>query len=228
LTAQQTAHALVAGSATVGGLPYTHGSAAALTVGTAATAGVKDYSLTATDAAANTATQTGYTVTVDGTVPTATDVQAVNKTGGAAGQAEMGDTLTYTFSEEMEPFSFLTGWTGATTDVVVRLNNVRSSDTITIFNAANATQLPFGVVDLKKQYTRANVTFGATGTPSKMTRNGAAITFVLGTASGPVARQPSRGTMRWTPASSPRPTDPAGNLCVTSQVTESGTADREF
>lgn len=228
LTTGQTAHALASGSATVGGLAYTHGSTAALTVGTGVTAGVKTYSLTATDAAVNTGTQTGYTVTVDGTAPTPTDVQTANKTGGTAGSPEVGDTVTYTFSEGMEPYSFLAGWTGATTNVVVRLNNVKSSDTITIFNAGNSTQLPFGLLDVKRQYTSANVTFGATGTPSTITRNGATITVILGTASGPVATQPFSGSMVWTPSTSPRPTDPAGNLSGTSQVTESGTNDVEF
>jgi len=229
LTTGQTAHALAASATTVGGLTYTYRSPAALTVGTGVTAGAKTYSLTAADAAANSGTQTGYTVTVDATAPTPTDVQAVNKAGGVAGQAEIGDTLTYTFSEGMEPYSLLAGWTGAATSVVVRLNNVGSSDTVTIFNAANSAQLPFGSVDLKRNYTSANVTFGATGTPSTMTRSGANITFVLGTASGAVLTQTATNGMVWTPATdATRPTDPAGNLSGTAQVTESGTADREF
>lgn len=83
LTTGQTAHALAAGNTTVGGLGYSHASGAALTVGTGVTAGAKTYTLSSADAAANSRTQTGYTVIVDATAPTSTDVQAVNKTGGA-------------------------------------------------------------------------------------------------------------------------------------------------
>lgn len=109
----------------------------------------------------------------------------------------------------------------------MRLNDASSSDTVTIFNAANSAQLPLGVVTLK-QYTDGNVTFGATGTPSTMTRNGASITIVLGTASGTVVTQKFSGQMTWAPSTSPRPTDPAGNLSATTQVSESGTSDVEF
>ncbi len=51
-------------------------------------------------------------VTLDNTVPTASDIQTANN-GSIVGRAETGDTITYTFSEAMDPSSILSGWTGA-------------------------------------------------------------------------------------------------------------------
>ena len=81
-------------------------------------------------------------MTVDNTAPTASNVQAVN-VASTVGQAELSDTITYTFSEPIDPQSILAGWTGASTNVVVRLNNA-NPDTVTIYNSANTTQLPLG------------------------------------------------------------------------------------
>ena len=222
VTTGQVAAPLAAGIFTVGGTSYNYRSAV-LTANNPLTAGAKAYTVTASDGAGNATTSGIASVTVDNTVPTATNVQTANAAAGTVGHAEVGDTITYTYSEPMEPVSFLAGWTGAATSVTVRLNNVGAGDTITIFNAGNTAALPFGTVSLgRTDYTAANRTF----TTSTMVMSGNTITITLGTASGATGTAAANGTMTWTPSATA--TDVAGNACSAVAVTEGGAADREF
>ena len=116
------------------------------------------------DVAGNNGTQAGLTVTVDNTAPTASDNQPTNKVGGTAGQAEAGDLVTLTFSEPIEPCSLLANWDGTSTTVTARLTNSATSDPLTIWDAANTTQLNFGSIDTGANYVRSSATF----TPSTM------------------------------------------------------------
>jgi hypothetical protein len=227
ITSGTTAAALSAGSFSAGGVSYGYRSAA-LTAGTGLAAGSYSYSLTLTDTAGNSTTQTGFSVTVDNTVPAGTNVQTVNG-GTTNGLAEAGDKITFSFSKPIDPNSILSGWSSGSTNVVVRLNNGTGSnnDTVTVFNATNATQLPLGSVNLgRADYTSSNLTFGATGTASSMTMSGSTITVTLGTQSAAAITAGATGTMTWTPSASA--TDAAGNATSTTAVTESGAADREF
>jgi hypothetical protein len=215
---------LVSGSYSVEGTSYNYRSALTVANNPLA-AGAKTYSITSTDIAANSGTQSGFPVTVDNTVPSGTNVQAAN--GGAiVGRPELGDTITFTFSEPIDPQSVLAGWTGAATNVVVRINNT-ATDTLLVYNAANTAQLPLGSVNLaRSDYVTANRTFGASGTPSSMVRSGSTITVTLGTASGATTTAAATGTMTWTPSATAY--DRAGNSASTAVATESGAADKEF
>jgi hypothetical protein len=229
LTSGQSAAALSQGSYTVAGQGYNY-RGSSLTVGGGVSAGTKTYPLTLRDFAGNGAVQSGFPVVVDGTAATASDIQAANGTG-TAGRADAGDTITFTFSEPIEPESVLSGWTGAATNVVVRLDNNVSAqggfDAATIYNAANTGLLPLGTVRLARtDYVGANRTFGATGTPSSMVQSGSAITITLGTASGSTSTGSGTGTMIWFPSSGA--TDRAGNSTSATSRNESGGADREF
>ena len=180
--------------------------------------------MTGTDNAGNQSSPASYSVIIDGTAPTATDVQTAN-VGATAGRPELNDTATFSFSEPIDPESVLAGWTGASTDVVVRITQSGSQDLLTVFNSANTTQLPLGSLNLKGDYVSANATFGVTGTKSKLVRTGNNFVLTLGTASaGP--RTGANGTMTWTTAAGPY--DRAGNALASATVNESGTADREF
>jgi hypothetical protein len=215
---------LLPGAFSVEGTAYNYRSAVT-TVKNPLAAASYSYSLTSTDLAANTRLQTGFSVTVDNTVPAASDVQAVNG-GAVAGRPDLGDTITYTFSDQIDPQSILAGWTGASTNVVVRVNNT-ATDTVLIFNAANTTQLPMGSINLARtDYVTANRTFGAGGTPSTMVRTGSTITVTLGTQSGAGTTAAATGTMTWTPQTTPY--DRAGNAMSATAATESGVADKEF
>jgi hypothetical protein len=227
ITSGLTAVALSAGSFTAGGVNYGYRSAA-LTAGSSLAAGNVSYSLTLTDVAGNSKAQTGFSVTVDNTAPTGTDVQTVNA-GATAGLAEAGDKITFTFNKTIDPNSIVSGWNSGSTNVVVRLNNGAGSnnDTLTVYNSTNVTQLPLGTVNLgRADYTSASITFGATGTASSMVMSGNTITITLGAQSAAATTAASTGTMAWTPSASA--TDAAGNAVSTTVVTEAGTADKDF
>ena len=224
VTTGATSSALASGSFTADGLTYSHRTAS-LTANAVLAAGSYNYTVTSTDVAGNSGTQT-FTVTVDNTLPTGTDVQTANG-GATAGRPELNDTIIYTYSEPIDPNSILAGWTGASTNVVVRVNNnTPTNDQVQIWNAANGAQLPLGNVNLGGTgYTTANITFGVTGTASTMTMSGNTITVKLGTQSA-AGTTGANSTMVWTPSATA--TDRAGNAASTANVTESGTNDREF
>ena len=158
---------------------------------------------------------------VDNTRPTGSDVQTSNVSGGTAGRAELGDTITLTYSEPMEEISVLAGWTGSSTNVVLRLNNAGGGDNVQIWNATNAAQLPLGQVNLARtDYVTMSRTFGATGTPSTMVMSGNSVTVTLGTASGAVGTAAAASAMVWTPSATA--TDVAANTAATTtNATES-------
>lgn len=222
VTAGQTAVALASGSFSAGGTTYNYRSAQ-LTASNPLAAGAKAYTITAADNAGNSGTQGGFTVTVDNTAPTGTDVQTTNVAGGTTGQAQTGDTITYTFSETIDPESILAGWTGGGTAVTLRLvDGGAGNDTVQIWNAANTAQLPLGSVNLARTtHTTATVNF----TNSTMTQSGASITITLGTPSGATTRA-TAARMVWTPSATA--TDRAANACSTTAVNESGGNDRNF
>ena len=227
VTTGQTAAPLALGSFPIGAESDNYRTAN-LTANAVLTAGTYTYSLTSTDKAGRARTQTGYTVTVDNTVPSAADIQTTNKSGNTAGKPELGDTVIFTFSEQIDPSSILAGWSGASTNVVARINNnTPTNDQLAIYNAANATQLPLGTVNLgRTDYVTANTTFGASGTASTMTQSTNAITVTLGTASAGPTTTLLAGAMIWSPSATA--TDRAGNAESTTTRTETGTADKDF
>jgi hypothetical protein len=227
-----SAVALTTGSHSVAGQSYNYRSAS-LTARSPLANGSYSYSFALADQAGNSRSQGGFSVTVDGTAPTAADVQTGNKAGGTDGKAEIGDTMTLTFSEPVDPDSISDGWTGASPlNVVARLNNNvsahASQDTVTIYNAANTTLLPLGTVRLgRSDYVSANRTFGASGTASTLAWSGNGYVLTLGTANGSTGTVLlNLGTMSWYPAAGA--TDRAGNAAATTSVNESGSSDREF
>jgi hypothetical protein len=225
ITTGQSAVALSSGSFTAGGIAYGYRTGG-LTANSTLAAGTYNYSLTSKDVAGNSNTQSGYTVIVDNTAPTAADVQTTNKTGGTVGRPELGDSITFSFSEPIDPNSILANWTSTSTNVVVRINNA-TNDTLLVYNAANSTQLPLGSVNLGSgEYVTSNATFGATGTASTMVQSGNAITVTLGTASSGPSTALFASTMTWTPSASAY--DRAGNAETTTARTETGSLDKEF
>lgn len=241
ITPAGSAVTLVAGSHSVAGVAYTHRSAE-LAAPNPLSAGSKAYSVTSEDVAGNTRLQTGYAVTVDNTAPAAANVQTTN--AGTQGRAELGDTIVFTYSEQIDPESILAGWTGSSTNVVVRLIDggcvlnvlvtACSDDSVVVYNSANLATLPLGTVDLNRSDyhgggllgTLSPITFGASGTPSTMVQTGSTLTVSLGTGSDTANTAGGTGTMTWTPSGVPY--DAAGNLASTTGVNEDGTADRDF
>lgn len=224
VTTGQTSVALAAGSYTVDGTTYGFRSAA-LTADNPLAAGTKAFSVAALDAAGNTTTQDGFSVAVDNTPPAGSNVQTANRAGGTAGRAEAGDTVTFTFSEAMDPNSIVAGWSGSATSVSVRILNQTggSNDRLQVYDATNATLLPLGTLDLgSKGYVTSARTFAG----STMVLSGSTVTITLGTPSGTVGTVTRTGTMTWTPSAVA--TDLAGNACSAAPATEGGGADVEF
>lgn len=224
VTTGQTSVALVAGTYSAGGVAYSYRSAA-LTANAVLSEGSKAYTVSATDNASNVASAP-FSVTVDNTGPTATDVQAVNRSA-TVGKPEAGDSITLSFSEIIDPESVLVGWTGVSSDVVVRITHNLTGDVLTIRDSANTAQLPLGSVTLAgTEYVSTTRDFGASGTKSSMTATGTTLVLTLGTPSGTTGTQLVGGAMVWAPSASA--TDGAGNACQTTSATESGLLDVEF
>jgi hypothetical protein len=231
ITTGQTAVALTAcsSSCTVGGITYAYKSAS-LTASAGLAAGSVTYTITATDAAGNATSATSFTGTVDNTAPTASGIATANA-GATAGKPELSDTVTLTFSEQIDPATVLAGWSGSSTPIVARISNAGAGqhDKVTFWNSANSAQLPLGSVDLGQAGyvgTGATITFGASGTASTMVQAGAVVTITLGTPSATANRVTTNTTMIW--SSSTTPADLAGNLASGNSFTETGTPDAEF
>lgn len=180
-----------------------------------------DFRATSTDAAGNIGYSTTYTpVRVDNTRPTAADIQTIN--AGTLGRPEAGDQVVYTFSEPMRASSILAGFTGASMNVTVRINNVGGNDRLLVYNAANTTASTLGEVRLGGNYVAANRTF----TNSTISMSGSTITVTLGTASGAVNTVAGNATLDWRPLATAL--DVAGNQMMTTARLETGAADPNF
>lgn len=235
VTAGQTAVAMPASASTFMGLTYTHRSAA-LTVPAGRAAGTyATHSIAAGDLAAppNAAAAFGFSTVVDNTAPTRTSATITN--GGVAGRVGQGDTITYLWSEVIDPNSVLAGWTGTSTPVTARVTNAGggTGDTVTIRNAANTAQLPLGTIETNvRDFVTAVTDFGgpANATRSTMAWNAAtgAITITFGPPDTPAninTAGSNTGDFEWFPQAV---YDRAGNLSNTTTFTETGALDREF
>ena len=220
VTTGSTSVVMNAGTYTVSGASYNYRSAVR-TASNPLAPGSKSFSITATDTAGNPATQGGFSVIVDNTAPSASNVQTQN--GGATpGRAETGDQLVLTYSEQIEPASILASWTGASTTVTVRLTQNGGGDRVQIRGPSGGV-LPLGTVFLNRtDFTAANRDF----TGSTMVMTGTTITITLGAPSGAVTTAAAAATMSWTPDAAA--TDLAGNACSTTSRTEAAPLDLDF
>lgn len=221
ITSGQGSAAMTAGSYNVNGTAYNYRSAL-LTANASLAAGSQSYTVTATGGGSG-----NGTITVDNTAPTAVDIQTTNVSGGTAGHPELGDTLTLSYSEIMDPCSISSGWIGSSAlSVVVRITNNGSNDTVTVWNATNTIQLPLGTVATNGNPVTANTTFGASGTPSTLVQSGTNLVVVLGTVAGSTRTNTSTVPMLWTPSTAAF--DRAGNANTAASATETGAGDRNF
>jgi hypothetical protein len=232
-TSAHPAVALVAGSYDAGGVAYNYRTAA-LTANSILAAGSYAFTITSTDKAANAETLS-FTATVDNTAPAASDVQSTNVSGGTVGHLDQGDTLTLTYNSVIDPYSILSGWSGASTKVQVYLvDGGSANDSIDVYNTESTpVQIPVGVVDLgSKGYLTTgsgkHIVYGATGaaTPSTMIQSGSTIVITLGTPGGASSTSTTQAAMVWTPSTSA--TDIAGNAVSANAATQSGTTHVNF
>jgi hypothetical protein len=158
---------------------------------------------------------------VDNTAPTATDIQTANKTGGTAGTAEQGDTMTLTFSEQIAPGTIVAGWNGTGTQTVTVTMDTGNHLTITGATLVNGfvTLGGAGYVNNGKTVVFSN---------STISQSGSTITLTLGTPDKPpFLGAGSAGNSSWPVAAGL--TDIVGNTLVTPVTkTETGGSDAEF
>lgn len=227
----QTAVPLSAGSYSAGGASFNYRSAA-LSADTPLAAGSRGYTLTLTDAAGNQRAQT-FSVEVDNTAPTGSDIQTADGNGDP-GEPGTGDQVLFTFSEPIDPDSILSGWTGAATTVSVRIRDggvilgLLGDDELEIRNAADTATLPFGTIDLNAGGYSTGLLGGySIWSASTMAMSGSQVTVTLGTHSGLATGEGGCcPQMQWPTQASPA--DRAGNGTTTGTVTETGAADEDF
>ena len=157
---------------------------------------------------------------VDNTAPTATDIQT-GISGTTAGLAQAGDTLVFTFSEQIAPGTIVGGWNGTGTQTVTVTLDTGNHLTITGATLVNGfvTLGGAGYVQAGKSVVFSN---------STIAQSGATITLTLGTPDKPQFLQTaSAGNSSWPVAAGL--TDIAGNTLVTPVTkTETGASDAEF
>jgi hypothetical protein len=216
-----TAVAMAAGAFSVEGVLYNRRSAVRTAINPMA-AGIRTYSFTMADVVAptpNAQTQTGFTVTVDNTIPVPVSWTAVNKVGGIAGRAEQGDIVTYTWNEPIDPESLIAGWNGGSPiTVTARISNGGGNARFRLRNAAGVTTLPFGTVYLQRNYVNATTLFPN----STITMLGNTVTVILGAPNVPgnINTVTVATTPTWTPSTAAY--DAAGNPMSGTAITLPG------
>jgi hypothetical protein len=218
VTAGQTSVPLVAGTYTADGVSYNYRSAV-LTAG-ALPNGPLTFSVTATDVATN-STMAGGSVMVDSTAPAPSNISA---SGGIAGRPEVGDVLTLTTTDTLDPVSLLANWTGAATTVQVRFVNQGGGDRLQVWDSTGLTQIPFGTISLgRTDFTTTTLNFNG----STMTQAGTAISITLGApVVGVQTTVAGTGNMVWNPSATG--TDRAGNALTTGNFNEPAPVDIDF
>lgn len=171
---------------------------------------------------------------VDNTAPRASDVQTTN--GNVSGRPDTGDTMSYTYTEQMDLGSISSGWDGSAVAVSLRLRDGRvlglggNDDTVDVLRGGSPVNL--GAVNLRQDYIAnwGTAQINATMTASTTTVNGVTatrVTITVGTlASGAVRTVSSASAMTWAPSG--LATDLGGLATNTAAVFESGVSDRQF
>jgi Bacterial Ig-like domain len=191
---------IYSGASTAGTLtqtltPTRTGASWTTTASPALASGTYTAQATQTDTGGATGTSAAVTFTVDATKPSALNIVATNKAGGAAGKIESGDTITFTYSEPITAASVWSGWNGASTGVNVRFTNSASADTVTVLTATTGT-VKLGTVATNGNYVSANTTFASTMVRSA---DGASIVVTLGTPASVQGTAVTAKNMTWTP-----------------------------
>jgi hypothetical protein len=215
--------AMNAGAFSAGGVLYNYRSAARTAIAQMAN-GTRTYSLTMADLAlpVHSQTQSGFTVLVDGMGPAPIDMTSANRPGGTIGRAEQGDSITYTWSEPIDPESLVPGWDGGSpTTVTVRLANNGAGDQVRI-RGSNGGNLNFGTVFLQQNYVSGAGEFD----DSTIRMLGNTVTIVLGTQSGTTRLVAIATPTTW--QASTGAFDAAGNACSNATITGSGSPRIDF
>lgn len=150
---------------------------------------------------------------------------ATTNGGSTTGRLEQNDTITFTFSEQIAPASILSGWTGTSTAIRLYVTNSGNADLMDFRNSAGTTRLNLvnspTDLNLGRNFVTADTIFNAT-----VKQTGTTITVTLGTRISGTLTTASSGTITWRPSS--LATDLLGIPVLTTQVSETGTLDKDF
>jgi chitinase len=193
-----------------------------------ATKGLEDgtYDLRAvvTDADGRTATSAIVSTLVDNTPGKGVDIQTTD--GGTAGRVDAGDTIVYTFSEQMDLSSIYAGWSGSATSGTAKVKGgFFVSDSFEISSPSN---IRLGSVELNADFALwlvdASASMSISAELDDLGRT--VVTVKILSTPGTGLRVTDPATMVWTPSSSI--TDLAGNAIGSGDVIESGDQDVDF
>jgi chitinase len=161
---------------------------------------------------------------VDNIAPKGADIQTTN--GGTAGRIDAGDTIVYTYSEQMDLSSIYAGWSGTATSGAIRVGGLFTNNQI--LQVDGPTNLRLGTVDLNANFAfLGDATADASITAATVTIDGIVRTVITVKVLGNAGYQVNAAAnMVWTPSASA--TDLAGNPTSTATVTESGALDVDF
>jgi hypothetical protein len=194
----------------------------------ARTDGAYDIRATAQDTVGNQSTSALGSAYVNNTGPTGTDVQGANGAASVNDRLDAGDSVTFTYSEAINPASILAGWNGSSTAIRVRVNNGGTSDSMEFYDAANTTSLGLlasgTALAINIDHVTAATLFNAT-----IARSGSTVTVTIGSLiSGAVTSLPKgKNAMVWQTGS--QATSLAtGKPVLPATVTESGATDLDF
>ena len=203
---------------------------------TAVADGPYDLRAVLTDGAGRTTTSATVSARrVDNSPLRGQDVQTTN--GGSAGKLDSGDTVSFTFTDQVALTSVTAGWSGAALPVTLRLRDgnlvggTTKTDALDILR--NGSPVNLGSINLREDYVKGGKTvqLHATMSAATVTVNGlpaTRITVVAGAvASGNGLRTVNNPTaMVWSPSAAA--VDLYGRPASTTPVTELGVLDREF
>ena len=180
-------------------------------------------------------------ISVSGSV-TAADIFTVTQPTGSAiasapnprdGTADTGDQIIYTYSEQMDPNSILSGWNGSSTTVTGCFSRQSGSSTVLTIetSAACTTATNLGTVNLgdpsSNRYISAGTTTTASATMVMTTSGGKSVVTVTLTANptptGSFATYTGSTIWTWTPSASA--SDLAGNGVSTTTTPTSTSAE---
>ena len=193
----------------------------------ARTDGAYDLRATAQDTLGNQSTSAIVSAYVNNLGPTGTDVQGAN--GGVNDRLDAGDSVTFTYSEAIDPASIMAGWNGGPAAMRVRVNNAGTSDSMEFYDAAN-TDAARAARDGHRRWRSTSTTsprptvFNAT-----IVRSGSNITVTIGSLiSGAVTSSPKgKNAMVWQ-TNSQATSLATGKPVLPATVTESGASDLDF
>jgi hypothetical protein len=165
-------------------------------------------------------------ICIDKTAPAPTNIALANGNG----QAASGDTLTVTYSEQLDAATFCTGWVNTANQtisgaaIVVQIANTGTNDTLTISSVGSNCGgiFHFGSVTLGGNYVSATTTFSSAAGALLWNRTAHTLRITLGTPSATALTGVVTGTPVYTPDSALK--DIAGNTISTTPFSAPATS----